>query len=101
MTSDSYAAHDVQNDTAWTEVKFVSDKSELFESQTLVNRAGFSVDVSFDGVTQHGLLTASGASSVLSWDFHPKASVYLRRTTGSGGGAAYVDVYANRQGALR
>lgn len=94
MVFDVFTKVDVSALADFTKVDFAG--GDVFDVQELVNLAGFVVECSFDGVNTHGELAASGTTSTRAWRSHHRAAVWLRREAGSGGGAAYVHVYASR-----
>jgi hypothetical protein len=95
--SDYFTRRDMQSITAYTDVgaefTFGFDANE----QGIVNNTGFALLMSFDGVNDHGRLTTSGPESALAWEDHPRRQLWVRRETGTGGGAAYADIYATHR----
>lgn len=91
-----YAEHDAQNDSVWTAIAF----GFLADSVSLANVSGVEVQFSFDGVYEHGVLDAAsdaaGKSAVRVFDLKDggRSGVWLKRTTGTGGGAKTVRVEA-------
>jgi hypothetical protein len=89
-----YSATDIQDAATWTAVPF----GFLADSIALANISGVEVQFSFDGVRQHGVLDAatdaSGKAAVHSYGSLWRSSVWLKRTTGTGGGAKVVRVEA-------
>ena len=95
MQSDLFSKVDVGTPALgdWVAVNFAGDS---FDTQALVNNAGFTVEVSFDaGTTVHGELAATGVTSAVSWEKHRRAGLWVRRAAGAAGAAAYVHAYAS------
>lgn len=92
LVQDFYQQVDVSAATSFTKVDF----GDVLDSQSIYNGSGISVDVSFDGTTKHAVLGTSGPTQALEWANHARGAVWLRRTSGSGGGPLNVDVYGSR-----
>jgi hypothetical protein len=92
-----FSSVDVSALTTYTAV----DLGFAADGVTLVNNSGLAVEVSFDGSTKAGELSATGLEQAMEWytsradraGASPRA-VYLKRKTGTGGSAVYVNVYA-------
>lgn len=99
LVADFFAETDVQNFSSWTQVVFGFGAN----SMALANVSGVEVQFSLDGVNKHGILDAasdsSGHAAAIERDYGDgaRASVWLRRTTGTGGGTKTVRVSAARR----
>lgn len=89
-----YSEVDVQNFSVWTQVPF----GFLADSHAYANVSGVEVQVSFDGVYQHAVLDATsdatGHAALRVYGNMFRPAVWLKRTTGTGGGAKTVRVEA-------
>ena len=91
MIPDFYRAVDVAAG-GWVDVPF----GDVMDGQAISNGSGVECEVSFEGTVVMPLRT-SGPTKSLSWETHRRASVKVRRKTGSGGGPLIVDVFAWRE----
>jgi hypothetical protein len=93
--SDFQARRDLSSVTTFSDPNAKFDF--LFEAadQLIVNESRFPMEASFDGQNVHAYLPATGPSSAIGWTIHFRKFVFVRRATGSGGAAAFVQVIAN------
>jgi hypothetical protein len=92
--ADFYQRRDVSLVTAFTDPN--SKFEFLFESyeQLVFNESNIAVEVSFDGVNVHARCNSTGPSAVIHWSEHIRRFLWVRRESGSGGGAKMVQVLA-------
>ena len=92
--SDYYQRRDMQAvvDFADPLAVFVFD-FEAYE-QLVFNESAVAFEISFDGKDVHARSNATGPSSVIHWSEHIRKRIWIRRETGIGGGAKFVQVLA-------
>ena len=84
---DFYSSTNYNGYVAFTEV----DMGDTYDVQSLVNESDTAtLLVSFDGTNTHAVLRPDGPTKAYTWDDHPRRSIWLKKSGGTGTSHGYI-----------